>query len=395
MRILVIHNTYQHAGGEDAVVAAELALLRNHGHNVAVYKRHNDELKLKSKLFAAANAMWSMQSVREIAELCEHFQPNLIHAHNTFPLISPSLNWVAARRQIPMVHTLHNFRLLCPQGNFLRDGNICEDCLGAIPWRAMTRRCYRSSAIQSAVSASVLSVHRGIGSYHALGTHYIALSEFCRNKFITGGFASEHLSVKPNFVFSEQTPSWTHRQGAAFVGRLSPEKGLELLIEALRQLPAHPIKVVGTGPQNAIAKEYFQHQYLGYQSHENVLRLLNGLQFLVAPSTCYETFGLSIVEAFSCGTPVIASRLGTFAELVKDGVTGLLFNPGDATDLANKIAWAFAHPNEMLTMGQAARLEYEMHYTPERNYNMLIEIYAHTIQRSRYAKDKQGEHLRA
>lgn len=182
MKILIAHNAYQHSGGEDAVVDAEIALLRGYGHDVEVYQRHNDELETMPRANAVISAIWSRQSAHEMEHLCEIFQPDLIHAHNTFPLISPSFSWMAARRNIPVVQTLHNFRLLCSQAMFLREGKVCEDCLGKLPWRAVTRKCYRESTIQSAVVASMLATHRAIRTYRERVTRYIALNEFCRTK---------------------------------------------------------------------------------------------------------------------------------------------------------------------------------------------------------------------
>jgi glycosyltransferase involved in cell wall biosynthesis len=387
MKILVAHNSYQHQGGEDAVVNAEIELLRNHGHEVAVYRRHNRDIDSMSKITVAGSTVWSSQTTREIQEFCDQFQPDLIHGHNTFPLISPSLYWTATRRKIPVIQTLHNFRLLCPEAMLLRDGKICEDCVGKLPWRAVTRGCYHDSALQSAVTASMLTVHRAIGTYQNHVTAFIALSQFSRDKFIAGGLPAEKIQVKPNFVVTKAKPTWTMRAGGLFVGRLSAEKGLDVLIDAEKMRKALPgqsanenlIKVIGGGPLEATVREAFGHNCLGPRTPDEVSTLMHASQFLIAPSTCYETFGLVAVEAFSCGVPVIASRHGGLAELIKDGVTGLLFTPGDAVDLASKIAWARSHPEEMLKMGQAAYSEYLNKYTPEKNYHMLHEIYRETM----------------
>lgn len=379
MKILIAHNAYQHSGGEDAVVAAEIALLRSYGHDVEVYLRHNDELNTMPKSSAAISAIWSRQSAHELESLCGIFQPELIHAHNTFPLISPSFNWMAARRNIPVIQTLHNFRLLCPQAIFLREGRVCEDCLGKFPWRAVTRKCYRSSGLQSAVVAGMIGVHRSIGTYRNRITRYVALNSFCRDKFIAGGLPADRFRIKPNFVASGARPNWNARHGGLFVGRLSAEKGIAILVEAVKILKTDDIQVIGNGPLATLTKESFGEQYLGFKSLDDIMNRMRSALFLIVSSICYENSPRTIVEAFSCGQPVIASRLGALVDIVQDGVTGLLFDPGDATDLAEKIAWAQSHPDEMLRMGQAARAEYEEKYTPERNYQMLIEIYREAI----------------
>ncbi len=387
MKILVAHNSYQHQGGEDAVVNAEIDLLRSHGHEVAVYRRHNREIDSMSKPAVAGSTLWSIRTSTEIEQFCDHFQPDLIHGHNTFPLISPSLFWAASRRKIPVIQTLHNFRLLCPEAMLLREGKICEDCVGKLPWRAVTRGCYRDSAVQSAVAASMLTLHRAMGTYRNHVTAYIALSQFSREKFIAGGLPAEKILVKPNFVEARSKPVWFGRCGGLFVGRLSEEKGLDVLIEAEKIRKSLPdqnpdeksMTVIGAGPLEETIRQAFQESYLGRLTPDQVSERMHASQFLVAPSTCYETFGLVAVEAFSCGVPVIASRHGGLAELIKDGVTGLLFAPGDAADLARKIAWARTHPEQMLKMGQAAYIEYINKYTPEKNYHLLHAIYRDAI----------------
>lgn len=387
MKILIAHNSYQQRGGEDSVAAAEAELLRNHGHQVELYHRHNREVQDMSRISVAISSVWSQRSVEEIGRLCDSLRPDLIHAHNTFPLISPAIHWLASRRRIPVVQTLHNFRLLCPQAMFLRDQQVCEDCLGKFPWRAVTRKCYRDSTLQSATVATMLLAHRSIGTYQNHVTGYIALSNFSRNKFIASGLPAERIHVKPNFVEPSRAPEWKNREGGIFVGRLSEEKGLDVLIAATMNLQAASkspsefpaIKIVGAGPLEESVKNVFKNDYLGFRSPDEVADLLHRSLFLVAPSRCYETFGLAAVEAFSCGVPVIASRHGGLGELVNDGVTGLLFTPGDAADLREKIAWGQTHRDAMMEMGRAAYAEYLKKYTPEMNYQLLIDIYQRAV----------------
>lgn len=379
MKILVAHNSYQQSGGEDTAVAAEIALLRSKGNEVLEYRRNNSEIETTSRLSTAISSVWSRKTDKEVSLLCEQFQPEIIHVHNTFPLISPSLYWVASRQNIPVIQTLHNFRLLCPQAMFLREGKVCEDCLGVFPWRAVTRACYHNSSAQSSVVVSMLGLHRLAGSYQDRVDRYIVMNNFCREKFIAGGLPNDRILIKPNFVCATRTPLWDTRSGGIFIGRLSEEKGIQTLIEAKEYLHSYvaagAIKVIGTGPLNGQVSAAFAGDYLGRKEPNEIVDRLHSALFLVAPSTCYETFGLAAVEAFSCGVAVIASRHGGLAELVSDGVNGLLFDPGDARDLANKIAWAMQNPAAMLRMGRAAFAEYQNKYTPERNYHLLINIY--------------------
>ncbi len=379
MKILIAHNSYQLQGGEDAVVDAEIALLRDHGHEVRVYRRHNDELNNMSRPAAALTTIWSRQSASAIKDVCDDFHPDVIHVHNSFPLISPSLYWIASRKKVPIIQTLHNFRLLCPQAIFLRNEKVCEDCLGKFPWRAVTRKCYRNSTLQSAVITGMLGAHRMLGTYQSKVTRYIALNTFCRDKLVAGGLPEKLFRIKPNFIDSAALPDWHARRGGLFVGRLSSEKGLDVLTAAVSNAGIQDIDVIGSGPMDTLATSTFGEQYLGFLPLDKIIARMRSALFLIVPSICYESFPRTIVEAFACGLPVIASRLGALPDLVQDGVTGLLFNPGDPADLAAKIKWAQSNPEKMLTMGRAARIEYEAKYTPQRNYQTLIDIYDEAI----------------
>jgi glycosyltransferase involved in cell wall biosynthesis len=375
MKILMVHNSYQHDGGEDIVANEEKRLLESYGHYVYLYSRHNSELKEIPKTTAAISALWSTRTENDLEHICEELAPDIIHVHNTFPLISPSVYWTASRKKIPVIQTLHNFRLLCPQATFLRDGNICEDCVGKLPWRSVARRCYRGSALQSAVTTGMLGLHRIIGTYEKKVARYIVLNKFCLEKFVQGGFPEDLFRIKPNFVHFSGLPNWHGRSGGAYIGRLSAEKGIELLCQAKDFFNAHSFDIIGKGPLQSIVQQRFGANYLGYMPPDEVLSVLGTKMFVVIPSTCYETFPLVVIEAFACGTPVIASRHGALGEIIKDGITGLLFTSGDTADLAKKIEWAEQHPSEMLRMGRAARLEYEEKYTSARNYEILMEIY--------------------
>lgn len=380
LRILVAHNRYQERGGEDAVVDAEIALLRSYGHDVTEYRRDNATLESASRLQLLQQTLWSSSSAREIRDVVRSKNPDVIHVHNTFPLLSPAIYWACASARVPVVQTLHNFRLLCVQAMFLRNGQVCEDCLGKLPWRGVLRKCYRKSAAQSAALAAMLGLHRGIGTYRRKVSRYIALSDFSRRKFIEGGLPAQKISVKPNFVAAART-SEGERAGALFVGRLSPEKGLQVLVAALQCLPHASCEVIGTGPQLHALEGNAQLRLLGQQSQEAVLDRMRRSAYLVMPSICYEQFPRTLVEALACGLPVIASRLGPLAELVEDGRTGLLFDPGSARDLAEKIRFAESNPNMMRQMGHNARGEYEARYTPQRNHEQLMEVYSAAIGR--------------
>ena len=360
------------------MVESEVELLRRRGHEVTLYHRDNTELASRAMITVATSTFWSKRTTREMNALISNFRPDIIHIHNTFPLISPSIYWVASRHRIPVIQTLHNFRLLCPQAMFLRDGAICEDCLGQIPWRGAMRHCYHDSLPHSAAIAAMLTLHRFAGTWRNKVTRYLALNEFCRQKFVAGGLPARRIAIKPNFV-NVPAPGQSTRSGALFAGRLSHEKGIAVLLDALKELPDVRCQVVGSGPERHLIGAHPTVQERGAISADEVISEMRNSAYLVMPSICYENFPRTIVEAYASGLPVIASRLGAIPELVEDGRTGLLFDPGDTVDLARKMMWAEAHPQEMRAMGERARRVYETKYTPEINYNQLMAIYREAI----------------
>lgn len=378
LRILVAHNRYQLAGGEDAVVDAEVELLRRNGHAVETYIRNNDELRDMNAVNAFAQSLWSRRTAEELTGLARAFRPELIHAHNTFALISPSLYWHASRIGIPVVQTLHNFRLLCVQGMFLHESRVCEDCMGRVPWRGVARRCYRESGAQSAAVATMLAMHRALGTYRHKVTRYIALNDFCRRKFIEGGLPASRIAVKPNFVDIAPPPA-SLRSGALYVGRLSAEKGIDVLVAAMEKLPDVKLEVIGSGPLASRLEGKPRITNAGWRAQSEIYERMRRAAYLVMPSIWYENFPRTLVEAFANGLPVIASRLGALRELIEHGRTGLLFEPGCANDLARHMAWAEAFPEKMRTMGENARRLYETRYTSQQNYERLLAIYEQAL----------------
>lgn len=364
----------------------EASLLRQHGHEVVEYRQDNQRIETLNRLSVAAQTIWSRPVYRALRQLVRDIHPDITHVHNTFVLISPAAYYASRAAGVPVVQTLHNYRLLCPAATFFRDGQLCEECLGKTPpWPALRHACYRHSSVQSAVTATMLTVHRGLKTWQTQVDRYIALTEFSRRKFIQGGLPAEKVVVKPNFV----SPDPGRREGsgryALFVGRLAPEKGVMTLLRAWQQVAGVPLKAVGGGPLMQDVQTFLHtHQLsdvevLGQRDLEEVLTLMKGAWFLVLPSEWYETFGRVAIEAFACSVPVLASRLGAMAELIDEGRTGLLFRPGDPEDLAAKVRWAVEHPEAMTRMGAQARQAYEAKYTAEHNYQMLMNIYAEAI----------------
>ncbi|NJO62455.1 MAG: glycosyltransferase family 4 protein [Richelia sp. RM2_1_2] len=381
MRILAIHNRYQIRGGEDECYEAEVSLLREMGQQVEVYEASNDRVAKLGKLRLAADTVWSGEAYQTIEHQLQKYRPDVVHVHNFFPLISPSVYYAAKRAGIPVVQTLHNYRLLCPNALFFRDGKVCEDCLGQIiPYPGVIHGCYRENKVASAGVATMLGVHRTMKTWTKMVDLYITLTEFARQKFIAGGIPAEKIVVKPNFVRPEPEVGNGSGGYALFVGRLSVEKGLDTLLAAWEHLDNQiPLKIVGDGPLAdqvvAATKRLPLVEWLGRKPMAQVHELMGEAKFLVFPSKWYETFGRVAIEAFAKGTPVIAANIGAIAELVDSGRTGLHFRPGDAADLADKVKWVLANPEKLAQMRQEARLEFEAKYTADQNYQQLMEIY--------------------
>jgi len=391
MRILVVHNGYQKHGGEDVVVEAEERLLRAHGHSVVRYRRHNEELRGRGPLgilTAGMQTVWSKASAREVAALLAKEKPGVVHFHNIFPLISPAAYYACAEANVPVVQTLHNYRLLCPGAYFLRDGRVCEECLGrSVPWPGVVHGCYRESRAATAAVATMLAVHRAMKTWREKVGVYIALSDFARKKFIEGGLPGERIVVKPNFVDPDPGLKCGAGEYALYVGRLSVEKGLRVLLGAWGRLQEKiPLRIAGDGPlKEEIAaeiktRELSSVELLGRRAPSEIVSLMQGARFLVLPSVCYENFPLAVAEAFACGLPVIASRLGSMAEIVADGDTGLHVAPGDSAELAAKADWAWRNPGRLQELGKAGRQEYVSKYGPEQNYKRLMGIFERAIE---------------
>ena len=381
LRILVAHCAYQLYGGEDSVVEAEVTMLREQGHEVRLLLMRNDDIGQMPAWAVARDTIWSQEARRRLREATSGWRPDVLHVHNTLLLLSPSIFWEARQQGIPVVQTLHNFRQGCLSATFLRNGKVCEDCLGHAPWAGVRHGCYRDSKAQSLVLATSLMTHRWLGTYQTQVDRFIALTHFAREKFIGLGLPAERLHVKPNFVPWCAAPPQQGRQGGLYVGRLSVEKGIDVLLKAWPLLgeASAQLRVMGTGPREEDTQTLLQTQYLGHTPLPKVLEAMASASFLLLPSVCYEGFPRTVVEAFSRGLPVIASRLGSMAELIEHGKTGLLFEPGNPQALADAIRWACEHPQAMADMGARARTVYEQEFTADRNHAHLMAVYQEAI----------------
>ncbi|MFB2839414.1 glycosyltransferase [Floridanema evergladense] len=385
MRILTVHNYYTQPGGEEQIWSTESGLLESHGHEVLHYTQDNDDIPGMNPCLVVKNAVWNSNVYQDLRSLIRDQKPQIVHFHNTFPLISPAAYHAVKDEGIPVVQTLHNYRLLCPNALFFRDGKICEDCLGKpFPLPGIIHGCYRNSRPASAMVATTVSFHSLIGTWTQAVDVFIAYSRFAMDKFIQGGIPAEKLAFKTNFLYP--APEIGEGKGGygLFVGRLSVEKGLGVMLDAWRQLGGKiPLKIVGDGPMRGLVteamKEMPEIEWLGRIPLEQVYEVMGNAAFFVFPSEWYETFGRVAIESFAKGTPVVASKIGAITELIDHQRTGLLFQPSDPTDLATQIKWLLANPEALSQMRQEARAEFEAKYTAADNYKRLIEIYESAI----------------
>jgi glycosyltransferase involved in cell wall biosynthesis len=397
MRILVVHNHYGNFAteGEAQVAQAEVELLRSHGHIVSKYAATNaeiEELSLAGKCQSLWQVGWSRTGYERIGATIDAFRPDLMHVHNYWFRLTPSIFAAAKERGVATALTLHNYRLACPATTFLRNGRPCELCMDGRAWRIVIHRCYPGGSwLKSLLAYRLYKETRRRQFLSSLVDAYIALTEFGRQKVLAGGLPPEKLYVKPNFMFDPLnggTPT-PPREGAIYVGRLSPEKGVLGLLEAWRDIN-YPLTIVGDGPQMTEARKAAgsQVKFVGSRSHDEVLRLIEQSAFLVFPSEWYEGFPLALLEGMAVGRAAVASDLGPRREMVIDGQTGLLYRSRDIQDLTSKVRRLISDRNVCASMGAEAREVYLAKYTPATNYRMLMRIYEEAVDRnSRNARE--------
>ena len=388
MRILKVHNYYTGSGGEDTVFHAETALLRSRGHEVIEYLEFNKKIESMNKVTVARQTLWSHSSYRKLKQFLKEKKPNVVHFHNTFPLISPSAYYACQELKIPVVQTLDNQRLICPAASFYRDGKLCLDCLGKTPpWPGVLHACYHDSHLHTAVVASMITIHRWMRTWQTKIDIFLCSTNFYRDLFVQARFPSDKMVVMPHFVQERHQSDSVRKTGdyALFVGRLDPEKGVNTLLEAWRHLD-FPLKIRGNGRLDEAARVFVkQHnmdniEFVGRMEEHELSDLIGNARFLVMPSEgYYETFGMVIIEAFSRDVPVVASNIGVVPELVSDKQTGLLFEPGNALDLADKARWMWDHPVEARAMGRNGLNTYKERFTQNQCYKTLVDVYERLI----------------
>ncbi len=379
MKILLAHNFYKFAGGEDRVFHTEADMLEAHGHKVIRYIRDNQSIDGMDRLSLARKTLWNADTIREVKSLIGHERPDIVHCHNTFPLISPTIYYAAIQCGVPTIQTLHNYRIICPQSYLLRDDAFCTACVGrSLPFAAIRHRCYRNSVAATATLAAMIARHWLQNTWTRKVSQYIALSAFAKKMFVRGGLPENRIHIKPNSV-PDPGPlegATNERGGALFVGRLSPEKGIRTLLDAWRNLDM-PLDIYGEGPMakdvHAVANPVIR--YHGQQSQARIRDAMRRAALLVLPSIWPEGFPMVVLEAFANGLPVIGSEIGSLQEIIRSDITGQLYPPGDPAALAATVRQAIDQPGQLAAMGANAREEYMQKFAPNRNYAALLSIY--------------------
>jgi glycosyltransferase involved in cell wall biosynthesis len=385
LKILTIHNRYKYRGGEDESRESEDELLSARGHEVRTIVFDNSRIGARNALRVGLQAAWSHSSYLRVGNYIDAWRPDILDVHNFFPLASPSVYYAARKRGVPVVQTLHNYRIICPGATFYRDGSVCEDCTSHyFPWPGVLHRCYRGSAFQTGAVALMAAVHKSMRTWTRMVSLFFVLSEFEKSKFVENGFPESRMRIKPNFVVDPGQPG-TGGEEFLFVGRLAPEKGIHTLLQAIsctRSSNAR-FQIIGDGPLAPMvidaASRDSRINYRGRLPLSDVMRIMGSVRAVLVPSEWYETFGRVAAEALSVGTPVICTDLGAVAEIIEDGKTGFRYNPGDFGALARIMDDVCANPDVLITLRGPSRREYEAKYTPERGYQALMSGYMQAI----------------
>jgi glycosyltransferase involved in cell wall biosynthesis len=381
----MIHNRYRILGGEDVSTREQLDLLRSAGHEVVLLEDSNERVDELGMIRTAAGAVWSAAARRRVGAALAESRFDLMHVQNFFPLFSPAVYYAAQEHGVPVVQSLRNFRQLCPEGMLHRNGAVCTDCVGkAVAWPGIWHSCYRGSARGSAAIAAMATTHRWAGTWARRVACYVAPSEFARNVYVAGGWDGSKIEVIPNFVFPDPQQGPGDGGFALFVGRLAAVKGLDTLLEAWQQGGVDfPLRIVGDGPLRSQVQEVAETNpnvdYLGVKDHSDVVRLMGDASLVVVPTRGIESFGRVVVESMARGTPAVVADHGGLAEVVSGSGAGLLFPPGDAATLADRVRQLIADVDRLAAMRLIAREVYLERYTGDVALNRWMGLYASVI----------------
>lgn len=398
----MVHNYYQIPGGEDTVAVNEKKQLELNGHKVIMYTRHNNELNNMTglgKWVLIPATIFSWKTYRQVRSLILRAKIDIVHVHNTLPLISPSVYWAAFRLGKPVVQTLHNFRMLCPGGVLYRDGNICEECLEKGLGCALYHKCYRNSYLQTLAVVVTIKLHKWLGTYRRL--YYISLTKFNRQMLLKlnrrrSVVDPDKVFVKPNFTFPASEDITDRDTYYLYAGRVEEMKGISILLDTFMADQGRTLLIAGNGSGLEKAEEAVSEtgvgniRFTGHIGHEELMRLIQAARAVIVPSVCYESFGMTVIEAYACHTPVIAVGFGNLKELVRDGETGVLFSWKEPNGLREALNRFERLDREAL--GRNAYKRFREEFTPDSTYKRLMEIYDRALEgQSVYRRGKTGK----
>jgi glycosyltransferase involved in cell wall biosynthesis len=387
VKILMVHNRYQAAGGEDASTDAQVALLRDSGHGVVRVEDTNERIAELGNARTAARSIWSPEAKRRIVGILSDGGFDIMHVQNLFPLFSPSIYYAAAECGVPVVQSLRNFRALCPEGMLCRDGRVCTDCLGKpVAWPGVRHGCYRDSVPGTAVVATMATAHRVIGTWRKRVARYVTPSAHTRDLYVAGGWDPDTIDVIPNHVYPDPGPGRGDGGYAIYAGRLAPPKGLDTLIAAWHHGQFDiPLKIAGEGPLKHLVEQAAAAnpniEFLGEVTPEETSALVGRAAFSIVPTVGIETFGRVAAESLAAGTPVVAADHGGLSEIVVDGKTGLLFPPGDVSALTDAIDTLVADPERLAAMRAVARQDFLDRYAGSQVLAKWVDLYREVIAR--------------
>ncbi|MEO6962120.1 MAG: glycosyltransferase family 4 protein [Puia sp.] len=387
MKILFIHNKYQQKGGEDTVFEQELELL---GQTEQVRSLTFQNFSGRKGVVQFLLSAWNVFSAGKIKKAIRDFQPEVIHVHNWHYAVGPLVVRIAGKRNIPVVLTIQNFRLLCPSATLLYKGALFMDSVQAsFPWTAVKKKVYRNSYFQTWWLACIIWIHKKIGTWKMVD-RFIVQTDIAKNVFISSslGVTENQFSIKPNFIKDPGLVPVEREDFFLFIGRLAEEKGIDVLLNAFKDKNAD-LYIGGDGPLQekviAACKENPRIHYMGLLDKKAVRELMGRCSTLIFPSIWFEGMPMTLIEAFAVGTPVIASDLGAMASMIRGGDNGIHFTPGNSGELAEKIEfWVNLDKKDKKSYSEKARLGYETLYTPQRNREQLLFIYHSVI------KNKSG-----
>ncbi|MGE3511365.1 MAG: glycosyltransferase [Vicinamibacterales bacterium] len=383
MRLLLVHCRYRQKGGEDAVFDTEAAQLAAAGHQVERLEFHNDDIVADTfgqRLRAGLETVWATDAPARLATVLRDFRPEVAHFHNTFPRLSPRAYRICRTAGVPVVQTLHNYRTVCAGAMLMRNGAVCERCLGGHFFHGVRHACYRQSRLASSAVVAMQYLHHAIGTFSDCVDTYVALTAFARDKYIAGGLPAARIVVKPNSLARDPGEGTGEGGFVLYVGRLAAEKGIRTLLRAWESIGDTRLVIAGDGPmsrvvQGAAAVSNGRIQALGLVTSDVVERLMGEAVCLVMPSEWYEGFPMTAVEAYARGLPLVASRIGSLAEIVVPGTTGALFEPGDAAGLAQTVRSLVGDRSILAACRRGARERFVSRFSANSNVVALHHIY--------------------